>query len=374
MSGDAHVQIQQVDKQFGATKAVDSLSLDIAKGSFTTLLGPSGCGKTTTLRMLAGFFDPDAGDIRIGGRSQRGVPPHRRNVSIVFQDYALFPHMTVLQNVSYGLKLRRLPTVERRKRVDRVLDFLGLAALAERHPHELSGGQQQRVALGRSIAMEPEVLLMDEPLSNLDAKLRVRVRAELKEIQRALGITTIYVTHDQDEALGLSDHVAVMSDGRLQQFSDPWTLYHEPANRFVADFVGQANVLRGRCLASDGLRCEVELGGQRLLCRDPFSLGQPGQAVSVLVRPEWWTSATLSDEGAGDGAEGDSRAAGAGLFDGSVQTGTFLGAYARLWVRVDGLDDTVLVDIAVRSKHEVEQGRRLRIALPAGAAMVIADD
>ncbi|TVR88652.1 MAG: ABC transporter ATP-binding protein, partial [Trueperaceae bacterium] len=190
---DPHVELRGVSKSFGSTLAVDDLDLVIARGSFTTLLGPSGCGKTTTLRMLAGFYEPDAGEILIDGARQNEVPPNRRNVSIVFQDYALFPHMTVLQNVSYGLKLRRVEKGERERRVARVLEFLGLDALEARHPHELSGGQQQRVALGRSIVMEPAVLLMDEPLSNLDAKLRIRVRAELKEIQRVLGITTVYV-------------------------------------------------------------------------------------------------------------------------------------------------------------------------------------
>jgi len=359
-----HVEVRAVSKSFGATKAVDALTLEVATGSFTTLLGPSGCGKTTTLRMLAGFYDPDEGDILIGGRSQRGVPPNRRNVSIVFQDYALFPHMTVLQNVRYGLKFRRLTAEERDRRVGRVLEFLGLTPLAARHPHELSGGQQQRVALGRSIVMQPDVLLMDEPLSNLDAKLRVRVRAELKEIQRATGITTIYVTHDQDEALSLSDAVAVMADGRLQQFSAPWELYHAPANRFVADFVGHANVLPSRVVAAGGGVATVVVAGQSqpLRCLDPSQRGMVGGALEVMVRPEWFELAPA--ESAAPSTDGLTLV-------GEVRTTSFLGAFVRAWLVVPGLPEPLIVESTVVHQGEIVAGTRLRLRVPHDRAVAI---
>jgi ABC-type Fe3+/spermidine/putrescine transport system ATPase subunit len=364
-----HVELRGVSKSFGSTLAVDDLTLDVAAGSFTTLLGPSGCGKTTTLRMLAGFYEPDEGDLLIGGVSQRGVPPNRRNVSIVFQDYALFPHMTVLQNVSYGLKFRRLTKAEREARVARTLEFLGLEALGARHPHELSGGQQQRVALGRSIVMEPDVLLMDEPLSNLDAKLRIRVRAELKEIQRATGITTIYVTHDQDEALSLSDRVAVMADGRLQQYSAPWELYHEPANRFVADFVGYANVLPGTVVATDRGTATVSVAGSAtgLRCHDPAARGREGATVGVMVRPEWFE---LSD-GGGDSAPGGGAAGGALSLEGEVRSASFLGSFVRAWVRVPGVTEPVVVESTVTAQGQMSAGTKLRLGVAHDRAVIV---
>ncbi|MBA2666438.1 MAG: ABC transporter ATP-binding protein [Trueperaceae bacterium] len=359
-----HVEIRDVSKTFGHVVAVDRLSLDVATGSFTTLLGPSGCGKTTTLRMLAGFYDPDAGDILIGGVPQQGIPPNRRNVSIVFQDYALFPHMTVLQNVSYGLKFRRLDKAERDRRVSRVLEFLGLDALEARHPHELSGGQQQRVALGRSIVMEPHVLLMDEPLSNLDAKLRIRVRAELKEIQRATGITTIYVTHDQDEALSLSDRVAVMADGRLQQYSEPWELYHAPANRFVADFVGYANVIPGRVLERGAGTATVLVPGSNtpLRCLDPASRAAAGADVGVMVRPEWFTLSPADEKAAiTDGV----------VLIGEVRSGSFLGAFVRAFLEVPGIGDPLVVESTVTRQDQMASGTRLRLCLPHDRAVLV---
>jgi len=354
-----------VSKWFGSTLAVDDLDLAIAKGSFTTLLGPSGCGKTTTLRMLAGFYDPDQGEIAIAGVRQNDVPPNRRNVSIVFQDYALFPHMTVLQNVSYGLKLRRIATAERERRVARVLEFLGLDALGARHPHELSGGQQQRVALGRSIVMEPDVLLMDEPLSNLDAKLRIRVRAELKEIQRVLGITTVYVTHDQDEALSLSDQVAVMSEGRLQQYSDPWTLYQAPVNRFVADFVGYANIVPGTVEHSEHGVATVQLaarGAGNLRCLDPAGRASNGGEVRVMLRPEWFTVSP---------AEGPAPDADGLVLEAEVGASSYLGAFARVWVDVAGLAEPLVVEVDVTHPDQLGRGTRLRLHVPHDRAVLV---
>jgi ABC-type Fe3+/spermidine/putrescine transport system ATPase subunit len=361
-----HVELRGVRKAFGATVAVDDLTLEVARGSFTTVLGPSGCGKTTTLRLLAGFFEPDAGEVLIGGVRQNGVPPNRRNVSIVFQDYALFPHMSVVRNVGYGLRMRRVPVSERTRRVDRVLTFLGLEGLGERLPSELSGGQQQRVALGRSIVMEPAVLLMDEPLSNLDAALRQHVRAELKTIQRSLGITTLYVTHDQQEALTLSDQVAVMAEGRLRQVSDPWTLYHAPRDRFVASFVGDANVLSGRVVArdEDGL-ARVRLDGPdgaELVCRDPSSRGRPGAAVGVVVRPEWWQVEADADRSAPDEPS---------TLHGRVVDRAFQGATTRLSVALEGALGRVAVELPLEVPDAFPVGAPLRLRVSAARAVLV---
>jgi ABC-type Fe3+/spermidine/putrescine transport system ATPase subunit len=235
------VELSSITKTYGAVKAVDGFSLLVPRGSFTTLLGPSGCGKTTLLRIIAGFFEPDSGRVKIGGKDQRGIAPEKRNTGMVFQDYALFPHMSARENLAYGLRIRRLDGPAREREIARTAEALGLEGLLERYPGELSGGQQQRLALGRALILKPRLLLMDEPLSNLDAKLRLRVRTELKDIQRGLGITTIYVTHDQEEALSLSDYIAVMNEGRLEQSGTPEEVYYTPASAFAADFSGPAN-------------------------------------------------------------------------------------------------------------------------------------
>ncbi len=281
------VELRGVSKSYGAVQAVRDLSLIVPQGSFTTLLGPSGCGKTTALRMVAGFIDPDRGDVLIGARSQLGVPSFRRRAAMVFQDFALFPHMSVATNVGYGLRHRRMSAGERSARVAEVLSFLQLEALSSRHPHELSGGQQQRVALGRALAVRPEVLLMDEPLSNLDAKLRVRLRAELRSVQRELGLSTVHVTHDQEEALAISDQVAVMSEGAIRQVGPPRELYEQPADRFVADVLGETNYLEPDAVERDGDGTFVWLDGQRLLVRDATG-GATAETV-LLVRPEWFS-------------------------------------------------------------------------------------
>jgi len=234
----AHIAIRNLTKRFGGVVAVRDVTLDVPRGSFTTLLGPSGCGKTTILRTLAGFYDADAGDLFIGGRRVNDVPSHKRNAAMVFQDYALFPHMTVFENVGYGLGLAGVRGEARRRKVESVLRDLGLEGLGERMPGQISGGQQQRVALARVLVMEPEALLLDEPLSNLDAKLRIQTRAELIKLHRRLGITTVYVTHDQVEAMTMGDRIVVMRDGLVQQVDTPLQIYRYPANRFVAGFIG----------------------------------------------------------------------------------------------------------------------------------------
>jgi spermidine/putrescine transport system ATP-binding protein len=243
-AGTPDVQLRAVTKRFGALTAVDAVDLDVTPGEFLTLLGPSGCGKTTTLRMVAGFEEPTAGEILIGGRSAVGLPPYRRDVNTVFQQYALFPHLSVLDNVAYGLKQRGLPKGERKAKAREALELVQLPQLAERKPKQLSGGQQQRVALARALVMEPKVLLLDEPLGALDLKVRKQLQIELKRIQERVGITFVYVTHDQEEALAMSDRVAVMNAGRIEQLGRPREIYDSPATPFVADFIGETNFVR----------------------------------------------------------------------------------------------------------------------------------
>ena len=237
------VRIDQVSKRFGDVTAVDGVDLSIAKGEFFTLLGSSGCGKTTLLRIVAGFMPQSGGRILFGDTCIDDVPAYRRNTGMVFQNYAIFPHLTVIDNIAYGLRARRLPTAEVSERVGRMLAMMRLEHLGHRHPRELSGGQQQRVVLARAIVIEPDVLLMDEPLSNLDTEMRVHLRGEIRALQRQIGVTTIYVTHDQEEALMMSDRVAVMSGGRVEQVGTPVDIFHRPQTRFVASFIGESNFL-----------------------------------------------------------------------------------------------------------------------------------
>ena len=322
---EAHVRLIDLTKRFapGAAPVVDNVSLEIPPGSFTTLLGPSGCGKTTTLRMIAGFYEPDRGDIFIGSRRINDVPAHRRKTAMVFQDYALFPHMTVEDNVGYGPRLARLDRAAAARRVAETLQFLGLSGLERRFPGQLSGGQQQRVALARALVMSPEVLLLDEPLSNLDAKLRVSIRTELISIQRQLGLTTIYVTHDQDEALAMSDWVAVMNRGKVVQWGTPWDVYYRPRTPFMADFLGSVNLVRAPILTSDSDHLTVRLGASTLVL--PVDAPVAGTDALLAIRPE-----TL----ALNGSESDGCVA----LPGEVVRRTFLGHLMRYTVRVDGQD------------------------------------
>ena len=279
----ANVEFERVTKRFdgGGRAAVSDLSLDVADGEFLVLLGPSGCGKTTALRMLAGLEEPDAGDIRIGGESVVGWEPKDRDIALVFQQYALYPHLSVRDNILYPLKVQRIGKTDRMERVRRVADLLGLGALLDRRPAQLSGGEQQRVALGRAIVRQPQAFLMDEPLSNLDAKLRTQTRTEIKGLQRQLGVTTFFVTHDQAEAMTLADRIAVMSAGELQQIGTPDQVYDHPANRFVAEFIGSPpmNLLPAERVGD----AAIVAGGWRI----PVPVGAAsGASVTVGLRPE----------------------------------------------------------------------------------------
>jgi ABC-type Fe3+/spermidine/putrescine transport system ATPase subunit len=320
----AHVRVSHVTKRFGGVTAVDDVSFEVPKGSFATLLGPSGCGKTTTLRMIAGFYDPDAGDIEIGGRRVNALPVHRRGTAMVFQDYALFPHMTVQDNVAYGLKVAHVSQEHRTRRVAETLAFVGLKGLEDRWPSQLSGGQQQRVAVARALVIEPQVLLLDEPLSNLDAKLREQLRVELRTLQRRLGMTFVYVTHDQAEALSLSDWIAVMNQGKVEQAGAPWEIYYHPRTAFLADFVGAVNLVPARVTEVTPDTVAVTFGPRRATVRRPDGAAiAAGQDVQLCVRPESF-----------------SIAAGSAPSDGIALTGTiarraFMGDTMRYWVKVD---------------------------------------
>src|SRR5438105_6240717 len=249
----ARVELRHINKRYPGVQALDDIDLDIESGEFFTLLGPSGCGKTTLLRTVAGFNRQDSGQVWVADQRIDGMPAYRRNIGLVFQDYAIFPHMTVGDNVAFGLRNRRCAREEIAERVARALDLVRLGGHADRLPHQLSGGQQQRVGLARAVVIEPQILLMDEPLSNLDAKLRIELRDDIRDLQRSLGITTIYVTHDQEEALVLSDRICVMHGGRVHQVGTPWEVYSRPATLFVASFVGAMNVMAGLAVGAGGM-------------------------------------------------------------------------------------------------------------------------
>jgi putative spermidine/putrescine transport system ATP-binding protein len=313
------LELTGLQKFFGDFKAVEDFNLTAERGEFVSFLGPSGCGKTTTLRMIAGFEQPTSGTIQIAGRDVTRVAPNRRNVGMVFQSYALFPNMTVADNIGFGLKVRKRPGDQVRKRTAELLELINLPDKGSRYPYQLSGGQQQRVALARALAFEPEVLLLDEPLSALDAKIRVALRHEIRAIQRQLGITTVYVTHDQEEALSLSDRVVVMSEGRMEQVGTPFEIYNFPATAFVASFVGTLNVLPG--VVTDPSRGELTIGGQPVRITRGFE-GSVGSGVNVALRPEMVSL--------GDGADGQNR------LRGKVIDVSFLGSIVRIRV---GLGD-----------------------------------
>jgi iron(III) transport system ATP-binding protein len=359
MSG---IAIERVTKRFGAVTAVKSLSLEIRDREFVTLLGPSGCGKTTLLRLIAGFMTPDEGLIRVGAdtlsTAAAVVPPERRGMGMVFQNYAVWPHRTVYENVAFGLEVRKVPRAEARTRVAKILELVNLAGLERRYPSELSGGQQQRVALARSLVVEPSILLLDEPLSNLDAKLRERMRWELKELQRRTGITFVYVTHDQSEAMALSDRIAVMHQGEVMQYGAPREVYTRPANKTVADFMGLVNLLSGRVLRAAGEDSLVAIGGNH-----PIGLALPraladGDAVQVAVRPESLRVTVLAPGVAGDGPA---------TVPGKVADVTFLGNVIDCHVTID---DGSRIRVQVDPTQTLEVGQRVAIRFDRQAASV----
>ena len=339
------VEIIGVTKRFGAVTAVDAMDLSIARGTFYSLLGPSGCGKTTTLRMIAGFEQPTEGEILLAGEPIAGVPPYQRNVNTVFQHYALFPHMDVAQNVGYGLRQRKVGKADEERRVTEALALVRLAGYGKRRTWEMSGGQQQRVALARALVNRPTVLLLDEPLGALDLKLRKEMQLELKALQREVGITFVYVTHDQEEALTMSDVIVVMRDGQIQQHGDPTELYERPVNRFVADFIGTSNPLLGRVLSFDesARHALVETdGGLRLsgAVTDPAAHPAIDAPVTVAIRPEHMqvTPAGPRDDPAVSAEHGS----GWTMIPGRINQGTYLGDQTEYRVQTEQAGELVV--------------------------------
>ena len=282
----AMVELRGVTKSFGAVDAVKDVTLEIAEGEFLTLLGPSGCGKTTLLRLIAGFEQPSGGSVWLGGMDVTDQPPYRRPVNQVFQSYALFPHLTVAENVGFGLRMQRVPSAETAERVRQALELVSLAGLDARRPEQLSGGQKQRVALARALVCRPKVLLLDEPLSALDAKLRRAMQLELKRLQRQLGITFVFVTHDQEEALTMSDRIAIVNRGRIEQLDTAHAIYHQPVTAFTADFVGHANLIEAQLVSLDALNARVRLAGGLELVLPAATWPDGAKAALVSIRPE----------------------------------------------------------------------------------------
>jgi putative spermidine/putrescine transport system ATP-binding protein len=352
MMGKAVVELRACTRDFGGVRAVDAMDLAILEGEFLSLLGPSGCGKTTTLNLIAGFVEPTAGRILIDGEDVTGLPAHRRGLGVVFQSYALFPHLSVFENVAFGLRERRVPAAEIERRVAEALALVRLDRLGRQKPAELSGGMQQRVALARALVYRPRVLLLDEPLAALDKKLREEMRDELRAIQRSVGITTVFVTHDQAEALGLSDRIAVMSRGRIEQLGTPRDVYERPATRFVTDFIGASTILRGRAVGADlvalspGLTIKVSTVGALAMGRD----------VELAIRPE---RVHLAD------------APGTGTATARIEGLVYQGALTEVTARL-GDGQQVRAFVTEPAPLPLAPGQTVHLSLPADAFMVLA--
>jgi putative spermidine/putrescine transport system ATP-binding protein len=349
-----YLELQNLHRDFGTVKALNGIDISLGEGEFLSLLGPSGCGKTTALRLVAGFDRPDQGRIVVDGKDVTRIAPNKRDMGMVFQAYSLFPNMTARQNVEFGLKIRGRDKADRRKRVADLLDLVGLEHAADRFPHQLSGGMQQRVALARGLAIEPRVLLLDEPLSALDAKVRVQLREEIRRIQLELGITSLYVTHDQEEALAISDHVAVMYGGVIEQMGTPAEMYTAPSTPFVAEFIGTMNRLEATVL--DGGEGDVDHSGTRLRV-DAARGRRNGERVLVLIRPE-----ALELEAATNGAVSNS-------FAGEVLTQTFLGPVTRLKVTSNGT--SLIADLSTARAAALPVGARVVAKVPSEGAKLI---
>ncbi len=368
-SASPSVELTNVSKAYGSTRAVDGISLQVQQGEFLTLLGPSGCGKTTTLRMIGGFEFPTAGTVAIDGAIMGNRPPYRRPVNTVFQNYALFPHMTVGQNVGYGLEMAGVPKAERQRRVAEALELVRLPQVEHRKPAQLSGGQQQRIALARALVNRPRVLLLDEPLGALDLKLRKAMQLELKSLNREVGITFIYVTHDQDEALTMSDRIAVMNAGKILQLGDPHEIYEQPRSRFVADFIGETNMITG---ALEGIEGDIAIVGLSGVGSIRVKAGRDrkseisGEPADVIVRPERMTLHHPADLH-GQSSDGN-------RLDGVVIDSIYLGTHTQFLVRfADGQTATVRVQNNDAQERDFGLGEPASVRFPIDSAVLLDD-
>lgn len=352
--------IENIVKRYGQLSAADRVSFTVAKGECVALLGPSGCGKTTLLNIVAGFIRPDSGDVRIAGKRITETPPHRRDMGMVFQDYALFPHLSVVENVEFGLRMRGVQAIERRRMAEKALDLVSLSGLGERGAHQLSGGQQQRVAVARALAIEPRLLLFDEPLSNLDARLRDTMRTEIRALLTRTGITSLFVTHDQAEAFVVADRIVVMNAGRVEQSGMPGEIYERPASRYVASFLGSCNLVPGRILDVVAASFTVEALGTRLCAARHTDTSQhlQGSAVTLAIRPHH------IDAASGDMPQAENRVTG------TVDNVEYLGSITRATVRhVSG----VTLAVEARGGAEIAKGDEVALTWSAANTWVLPD-
>ncbi len=347
------VELKNVTKRFGEVIASDSVNLVINDGEFFTFLGPSGCGKTTTMRMIAGLEFPSEGKVYYDDKDVTSLPSFKRNTGMVFQNYALWPHMKVSENVAYGLEVRKVPKEEIAERVEKVLDLVGLSGMGDRFPNQLSGGQQQRVALARVLVIEPDILLLDEPLSNLDAKLRVEMREEIKDIQRKLGITTIYVTHDQEEAMAISDRIAIQNYGKIRQVGTPQEIYNKPDNLFIATFIGKGALLEGN-VTSIGENISVDIGEGVLEGHNTGNKSlEEGDHAAVVLRPENFFLKALDEP--------------YNVLDGLIEWSSFIGAVTEVKILIG--DESLLIDAP--AGREYVSGESLKVYIPKAKTVIL---
>jgi len=349
----ATLELKNLTKKFGSFTAVDNINLEVKDGEMVALLGGSGCGKTTTLRIIAGFIDDYEGSVLVDGKNMKNIPAYKRNMGVFFQNYALFPHMNTFDNVAFGLKMRHMPKKEIKEKVQKILELVKLEGMEKRYPRQLSGGQQQRVALARALVTEPTVLLLDEPLSNLDAKLRAEMQVEIRRIQRELKITTIIVTHDQEEAVSIADRVIVMNSGKILQMGKPREIFDRPTNLFVADFMGFTNFIDGKVIKAEGTNVRVACSGRELIVTDINNTGfVPGDEVILAIRPE-----NIKPEGK------DSENA----LTGTVKNITYKGTVTRVEIK-DIFDKTVFVDI--NDDDSLQVGGAITVAFPSQKLLI----
>jgi putative spermidine/putrescine transport system ATP-binding protein len=356
----AVVELRDISVSYGANRVLDSVSLTLAQGEFVAVLGPSGCGKTTLLRVVAGFVE-HSGTVSIAGQPCEGMPPHKRNIGIVFQDYALFPHRTVRENIGFGLRLRKLSRADIAAKLDELIALLQLHGLEDRYPSELSGGQRQRVAIARALAVDPQVLLLDEPLSALDKKLREEMQVELRQLQQRVGITTMFVTHDQEEALALADKIVVMDCGQIRQEGPPAEVYVRPRNRFVANFIGKSNIFEGSVIGQDGDATVCMIGDRhRVKVQKSDNLLAPASKIEFLVRPE---RIRLRSSAAAPAGEGE--------ISGSVLHVVYLGAHQNVHI---ALDTGQIIEAEASHEHVWQPGETVAIGWRSEDALPLVDE